>query len=194
MPRSWYGTTVVRSGADAGERARQQHRWEDRPDRVEHGIGHQEGDGRENRRGQDQPRQQAKRLRGVTPIGRVVEAADERQRDEHGDAADRCPLRPAERAEAVLLLEEDVADDRHREESESEGGEGKDRRPDRADLQESSERRLHRYRRRAYVLHDLAENVLLLELTARRFRQPEGEPRSDGARNSQKDECPSPTR
>ena len=79
-----------------------------------------------------------------------------------------------------------------REEAEAERGERGDRRADRRDLLQPGERGLHRRLHRVLVLDDLAEDVVLLVLAARRLVHEERDQRHDRAGDAEDEERPAP--
>ena len=179
---------------DHGERRRQQHRAGDGEDGEEPGVRHEVLDRRERRGRQDDEAHEPQRLRRVSAIQPVIGPADERQRGEHRNAANGGHRTPAERAEPVLLLQEEAGQHRRGEQAEAHRRERDDGRAQRVDLQQPGERRFHRDRRRLVVLGDGAEHVLLLVLAPRRLRQPERRQRGDARRDGEEQERPPPSR
>src|SRR6516225_3011731 len=81
----------------------------------------------------------------------------------------------AKRVEAVLLLEEQVAQHGCGEEPETHGREGDQAHLHRADLEDACERCLERRRNGLRVADHLAQDVELLVLPSRRLTEPEGD-------------------
>ena len=164
----------------------------DAHDRERDDVGHEELHRREERGGEDRQPHEPQRTRGIATVEAVVVLPDERQHEQHADAADGAEHAPVEGVGAVVVLHEEVGEHGEGEQPEAQRRERDDDGLERPDLPEPRERGLDRDRRRLRVLDDLAEDILLLELAARRLLQLEREERHDRDREAEQHERPAP--
>ena len=139
----------------------------------------------------DQPHE-PQRAGRIATVEAVVVLPDERQHEQHADAADGAEHPAVEGVGAVVVLHEEVGEHGEGEQPEAQRRERDDDGLERPDLPEPRERGLDRDRCRLRVLDDLAEHILLLELAARRLLQLEREERHDRDREPEQQERPAP--
>ena len=151
-------------GAHHGEGRQQEHGNRDAEHGPQDGVGHEVLNRRENGDGKDDDADQGQRPCRVLAVEPVVVAPDERQCHQNADAPDGADQPALECVETELLLEVEVAENGHGEQTESDRRKCDETRLDRADAQDPLERRLQGRRRRSGIADDLSQDVLLLEL------------------------------
>ena len=122
----------------------------------------------------------------------VVVAADEGQRNEEAETADGADQAAAKGVQPELLLQEEVAQHRLGEQTESHGGEGDQAHLHRSDPHDAGERGLQRGRHRLRVLDELTQHVDLLVLPSRGLAQLERDHGDENDGNGKDVEGPTP--
>ena len=187
------GNHGLQHRADHRERRRGEHRLRHLEDPEPRGALHAELQGHQQRRRHDEQADQRQRACGILAVLAVEVAPDQRedrQGEDAREAQDDAALQHALHVE--VLVEVERLEGGLAEQPEPEGAEADEHGADGADALDAGERRLHRDRRRLLVFEDLAEDVLLLELTARWFLHPEREQRHEHDGNAEQEPGPAP--
>ena len=193
QPAQAVGTHGLQHGRHHRERARGQDRLGNPPDHEHRNAVGRHLQRREQSRRKDQEADEHECLRRVLPVG-AVEVATDRIEDRHcsppGEAENESAMQDVRDVQRVVQVKH--LERTQREHTEAERGERCDRRPNGRDLLQPREGGFHRRLRRVLVLDDLAEHVLLLVLSARRFAQGESRESEERARDPEHEECPPP--